>query len=520
MKNFTLSLLLLASAVGLAGCGAGSGGSNSVGAVSGASRGVGRATITLKWPVRTVSRLIPNAANRVVVTMKKNGVVYGSPVTMDRPLSGSYVTSQTVDNLPTGDYTADAAAYPDTNPASIAQAKILNQSFTVVDGQTANLNLTMASAIASLVVSGAGGATSLAPAATLQVSAVAKDAANSAVLTSGTITYSSNATGVATVNATTGLVTGVAAGTARITATDSESGVSGFVDVTVQAPLSGIFVASIGTSSIANFQDLSGTGWTTLGSSGTGVNQFRYPMGMARDSQGRIYITDNQNNRIVRINDMTGTGWTALVSDGTHTFLNPTGIAIDSQDRIYVANAGNPTRIARINDITGAGWVEYGSFGVGTGQFGTPYGIAVDSTFHIYVADTDNNRIVKINDMTGAGWTALTTCGGVAFLTPSGVAVDGSGHIYIADFNNNRICCAANITDATGAAYGVSGSGVGQFSGPWGITLSSSGAIYVADRFNSRVVKMTNMTGAGWATFGSAGSGTNQFSQPFGILVN
>ena len=353
MKNITLSLLLLASTVGLAGCGAGSGGnSNSIGAIGAASRGVGRATITLKWPARTVSRLIPAAANRVVVTLKKNGAVYGSPVNMDRPTSGSFVTTQTVENLPTGDYTADALAYPDTNSGSIAQAKVLAQPFTVVDGQTASLNLTMASAITSLVVSGAGGVSSIAPTGTLQVSAAAKDASNATVLTSGTITYSSNAVGVATVSATTGMVTGVAAGTARITATDSESGITSYIDITVQTSYPPAIVADFSNSRIVGLNAATGPNWVPFGTMGSGVNQFNQPWGMATDSQHRIYICDHANARIVRINDLTGAGWVSLSSYSptnmiTYSFSAPCCIAVDSLNRIYVTE-GNQNNVIRI----------------------------------------------------------------------------------------------------------------------------------------------------------------------------
>jgi hypothetical protein len=35
------------------------------------------------------------------------------------------------------------------------------------------------------------------------------------------------------------------------------------------------------------------------------------------DPSDRIYVSDSANNRIVRINDMTGTGWTTLGAYGT-----------------------------------------------------------------------------------------------------------------------------------------------------------------------------------------------------------
>ncbi len=62
--------------------------------------------------------------------------------------------------------------------------------------------------------------------------------------TNQTITWSSNATGVASVNSSTGVVTGVSAGTAVITATTADGGFTAIQTVTVTEPVIGISVIS------------------------------------------------------------------------------------------------------------------------------------------------------------------------------------------------------------------------------------------------------------------------------------
>jgi DNA-binding beta-propeller fold protein YncE len=124
---------------------------------------------------------------------------------------------------------------------------------------------------------------------------------------------------------------------------------------------------------------------------------------------GRIYVADSNNNRIVRVNDMTGAGWTALGSPGTgvNQFANPFSVFVDSAGRIYVADSNN-NRIVRVNDMTGAGWTTFGTPGRGVNQFSDPEWIVVDEAGRIYVIDvtaqTFNSRIVRINDLTGGGW--------------------------------------------------------------------------------------------------------------------
>lgn len=160
---------------------------------------------------------------------------------------------------------------------------------------------------------------------------------------------------------------------------------------------------------LARIDDMTGKGWTTFGSVGSGMNQFQQGKGLAIDSMDRIYIVDAYNHRIIRIDDMTGKGWTTYGTKGSGVGqfegeLN--GLSFDAQERIYISDEHNH-RIVRIDDMTGKGWVEFGSFGNGVGQFDQPHDIWVMKNGHIYILDTPNGRVVRIDDMTGKGWIAF-----------------------------------------------------------------------------------------------------------------
>lgn len=90
------------------------------------------------------------------------------------------------------------------------------------------------------------------------------------------------------------------------------------------------------------------------------------------DGAGRIYVADESNSRIVRVNDMTGAGWTILGTLGIEVgeFKFPAGIFVDGAGRIYVADTGNE-RIVRVNNMTGAGWTTLDLLGA------RPYGVFV-----------------------------------------------------------------------------------------------------------------------------------------------
>jgi DNA-binding beta-propeller fold protein YncE len=81
-----------------------------------------------------------------------------------------------------------------------------------------------------------------------------------------------------------------------------------------------------------------------------------------------------------------------LVS-GDGQFFFPVGVAMDAAGNVYVADTGND----RIQKFDGLGnfLTKWGSAGSGDGEMLNPQGIAVDATGNIYVADGENFRIQK-----------------------------------------------------------------------------------------------------------------------------
>src|SRR5439155_1213807 len=77
----------------------------------------------------------------------------------------------------------------------------------------------------------------------------------------------------------------------------------------------------------------------------------------------------------------------------------PVGVATDGSGNVYVADTGN-VRI-RTFDASGAFLNTWGSSGPNNGEFEYPDGVATDGSGNVYVADTYNNRIQKF-DASGA----------------------------------------------------------------------------------------------------------------------
>ena len=180
----------------------------------------------------------------------------------------------------------------------------------------------------------------------------------------------------------------------------------------------------------------------TFGSFGEGDGQFTAPSGIAIDSQGRIYVTDEHLHRVA-VFDSGGRFLSKFGAPGTEDgeLDTPSGIATDSQDNLYVADTYNN----RIQKFTADGQFQL-SFGSQDG-LRLPWGVAVDANEDVYVADWGNDRIQKFSP----GGEHITTFGASGdgdgeFYRPSGVAVDNDGFIYVADWGNERV----QVLDAEG----------------------------------------------------------------------
>jgi DNA-binding beta-propeller fold protein YncE len=177
---------------------------------------------------------------------------------------------------------------------------------------------------------------------------------------------------------------------------------------------------------------------------GTDLGQVKSPRGMAFDSSGNLYVTEEGNRRI-QMRDTQGR-WTLVARSGLDLgqVLVPVGVTVDAAGNLYVTeydvNAAGDVVSSRVQKRDSQGqWSLLAVYGEALGQVVSPWGVAVDGAGDLYVADHANNRIQK-RDPQGV-WSIITAVGtrpGEVDGT-AGVAVDAVGNLYITDARNNRL---------------------------------------------------------------------------------
>lgn len=253
-----------------------------------------------------------------------------------------------------------------------------------------------------------------------------------------------------------------------------------------------------------------------------------FPMGLAVDREGNLFIADARNHRIRRVDAKTGIittvagqGIRGLGGDNgpalSALMAYPTAVAVDEEGNLYIADSenGGIRRVDRktgiITSVVGEGTPGAKTDPSGTptirGLFVAPVGLTYDGKGNLYVADSFLNRVKKVEVATrkvtivaGKGTNHYCGDGGPAkeacFAQPAGVALDAAGNVYIADAGNNRV---RKVDVKTGIVTTVAGSGQRGIAGddgparkaslgfPSGIAVDPQGRIVIVEPNNNRV---------------------------------
>jgi sugar lactone lactonase YvrE len=284
--------------------------------------------------------------------------------------------------------------------------------------------------------------------------------------------------------------------------------------------------------------------------------EMSWPIGVAVDASGNVYIADEWNNAARKVSNgvittIAGGGSGNYGDNGPATkaqLRDPWCLAVDTAGQVYIADAADNVirKVSNgvISTVVGNGTAGYvGDNGpAASAELNLPDGVAVDASGDLYIADQSNNVIRKVSNgvittIAGNGTAAYSGDNGpatsAALLHPMGLAFDAAGNLYIADRGNNVIRRVSN-----GVITTIAGNGTAGYSGdngpatsaalnePTTVAVDAPGNVYIADYWNNVIRKVSNgviCTFAGKGTPDYNGNGpvsSAWLATPFGVAVD
>ena len=201
-------------------------------------------------------------------------------------------------------------------------------------------------------------------------------------------------------------------------------------------------------------------------------------MAVADTHYSRIVLFDQQG----KIESMFGEHGT-----GPGQFIYPVDVAQDDQGDLYISEYGGNDRVQKF-DANGKFLLGFGGPGADPGQFQRACGL-VHHKGKIYVADAGNHR-VQAFALDGKFLGVLGSQNKpVSLHYPYDVCAGADGSLYVIEYGAGRITCLDSNGKLLGR-FGSSGRGENQFHTPWGIAIDSKGRLRVADTGNARIVEL------------------------------
>jgi hypothetical protein len=279
-----------------------------------------------------------------------------------------------------------------------------------------------------------------------------------------------------------------------------------------------------------NISTVAGTGAPGYGGDGGAAThaQLNYPMGLALDAAGNLYIADTSNNVIREVNAKTGVistilgkGNLTLNGAGRSQLLYPESIVFDGSDNLYISDAYGLLQLSAVNQTVTQLIGSYSVQGIAADHAGNVYFSAESSSSYgsgSYVLSSVYKIPAGATGSSYGGYLNQLCIAGCGFFSGDGndeigdggpainailvnawqLALDSSDNLYIADTGYSvvqRVDAKTGIITAVTVPFPGGDSGDGGLPGAEGVTqpislaMDASGNLAIADQ-SARIRKL------------------------------
>ena len=234
---------------------------------------------------------------------------------------------------------------------------------------------------------------------------------------------------------------------------------------------------------IGSVSELSSSG-TSLAGNGYQNGGMNYPISVAIDPNGTVWVVDYGNSHVTLLNSV-GTPLSGTTGYTTPLFAFPVAVAVDANHFGWIVNqsSNNVTKVAP----DGSSFTNYNCCDLASG-------IAIDQGNNIWVANYFGDSVSLLTNSGSVIASNYTANGSVYH--PQGIAVDGGGSVWVANYRAPYLSKLAGSTAAVPGAALSPATGIGADAAlleAYAIAIDASGNLWVSNQGNSTITKFLGL---------------------------
>jgi streptogramin lyase len=233
-------------------------------------------------------------------------------------------------------------------------------------------------------------------------------------------------------------------------------------------------------SGIGSVTELNSSGVALSGSAGYISGGLDYPLQVAIDPNGTVWVVDYGDSYLTLLNP-SGAPLSGTNGYTTPLFAFPVAVAVDANHYGWIVNeaSNNVTKVAP----DGSSFVNYNCCDLASG-------IAIDQGDNIWVADYFGD---SVSLLTNSGTVISSNyTGGGSIDHPQGIAIDGAGSAWVANYRAPYLSELSGSTSKTPGTSLTPATGIGGDAGlleAYALAIDASGNIWVSNLGSSTVTK-------------------------------